>query len=42
MEQPVEFESYIHSLRKEKKYSLKIVADKPAEFEPKMNGFKTI
>ena len=28
MEQPVEFGSYIHSLRKEKKYTLKIVADK--------------
>lgn len=26
--QPIEFGTYIHSLRKEKKYSLKIVADK--------------
>ena len=28
MEKPIEFGTYIHSLRKEKKYSLKIVADK--------------
>lgn len=28
MEKPIEFGSYIHGLRKEKKYSLKIVADK--------------
>ena len=28
MENPIEFGPYIHSLRKEKKYSLKIVADK--------------
>ncbi len=28
MEKPIEFGPYIHSLRKEKKYSLKIVADK--------------
>ena len=28
MEKPIEFGSYIHALRKEKKYSLKIVADK--------------
>ncbi len=27
-EQPVEFGTYIHSLRNEKKYSLKIIADK--------------
>jgi transcriptional regulator with XRE-family HTH domain len=27
-ENPIEFGPYIHSLRKEKKYSLKIVADK--------------
>ena len=30
MEKPIEFGSYIHGLRKEKKYSLKIVADKLA------------
>ena len=28
MEKPIEFGSFIHGLRKEKKYSLKIVADK--------------
>ncbi len=28
MEKPLEFGTYIHDLRKEKKYSLKIVADK--------------
>lgn len=28
MEKPIEFGTYIHGLRKEKKYSLKIVADK--------------
>lgn len=28
MEKPIEFGTYIHRLRKEKKYSLKIVADK--------------
>ncbi len=28
MEKPIEFGTYIHDLRKEKKYSLKIVADK--------------
>ena len=28
METPIEFGTYIHGLRKEKKYSLKIVADK--------------
>jgi transcriptional regulator with XRE-family HTH domain len=28
MEKPFEFGTYIHGLRKEKKYSLKIVADK--------------
>jgi transcriptional regulator with XRE-family HTH domain len=28
IEKPIEFGTYIHSLRKEKKYSLKIVADK--------------
>jgi len=28
IERPIEFGSYIHGLRKEKKYSLKIVADK--------------
>ena len=28
IEKPIEFGSYIHGLRKEKKYSLKIVADK--------------
>lgn len=28
MEKPIEFGPYIHGLRKEKKYSLKIVADK--------------
>lgn len=28
MEKPIEFGTYIHSLRKDKKYSLKIVADK--------------
>lgn len=28
MEKPIEFGKYIHGLRKEKKYSLKIVADK--------------
>jgi len=28
MEKPLGFGSYIHGLRKEKKYSLKIVADK--------------
>ncbi len=28
MEKPIEFGSYIHSLRKQKKFSLKIVADK--------------
>ena len=28
MENPIEFGTYIHDLRKEKKYSLKIVADK--------------
>ena len=33
MEKPIEFGSYIHGLRKEKKYSLKIVADK---FEDKI------
>ena len=28
MEKPIEFGTYIHGLRKEKKYSLKVVADK--------------
>ncbi len=28
MEKPIKFGNYIHNLRKEKKYSLKIVADK--------------
>ena len=28
MEKPIEFGTYIHELRKEKKYSLKIVAEK--------------
>ena len=28
MEKPIEFGAFIHALRKEKKYSLKIVADK--------------
>ncbi len=28
MEKPIDFGTYIHNLRKEKKYSLKIVADK--------------
>ena len=28
IEKPIEFGTYIHGLRKEKKYSLKIVADK--------------
>ena len=28
MEKPIEFGTYIHGLRKKKKYSLKIVADK--------------
>ena len=28
MEKPIKFGTYIHDLRKEKKYSLKIVADK--------------
>ena len=28
MEKPIDFGTYIHDLRKEKKYSLKIVADK--------------
>jgi transcriptional regulator with XRE-family HTH domain len=28
MKKPIEFGTYIHDLRKEKKYSLKIVADK--------------
>lgn len=28
MEKPIQFGAYIHGLRKEKKYSLKIVADK--------------
>ncbi len=28
MERPIQFGTYIHGLRKEKKYSLKIVADK--------------
>ena len=28
MEKPIEFGTFIHGLRKEKKYSLKIVADK--------------
>ena len=28
IEKPIEFGTYIHSLRKDKKYSLKIVADK--------------
>ena len=28
MEKPIEFGTYIHGLRKERKYSLKIVADK--------------